>query len=181
MSDIRLQLPAWCAWSRFINKGLQNMSEIIEFPLPDRPFTESEIDKLHSQAFRDLEEKISDCVTMASIAVQMVVPAIEGCDDKHKKAVFAMCHLAEMMEKLEEHYHAAWHGELAAKQDRVWLSISWLACESFPRLCAECVQAGVAFEGRFSGYPPHGFSAVDRDGLGRDTGASAARARLIGR
>jgi hypothetical protein len=100
-------------------KGLQNMSEIIEFPLPDRPFTESEIDKLHSQAFRDLEEKISDCVTMASIAVQMVAPAIEGCDSKHKKAVFAMSHLANMLEKLNTDYHAAWHGELAAKQDRV--------------------------------------------------------------
>jgi len=28
---------------------------ILEFPLPDRPITESEVDKLHSQAFRDLE------------------------------------------------------------------------------------------------------------------------------
>ena len=84
---------------------------IVDFPLPDRPFTESEIDKLHSQAFRDLEEKISDCVTMASIAVQMAAPAIEGSGSKHEKAMFAVLHVAEMLKKLKVDYHAAWHGE----------------------------------------------------------------------
>jgi len=33
------------------------MSNIVEFPLPDRPITESEIDKLHSEAFRDLARR----------------------------------------------------------------------------------------------------------------------------
>lgn len=31
------------------------MSNLIEFPLPDRPITEAEVDKLHSEAFRGLE------------------------------------------------------------------------------------------------------------------------------
>jgi hypothetical protein len=37
------------------------MSNIVEFPIADRPITESEIDKLHSEAFRDLEPGICDC------------------------------------------------------------------------------------------------------------------------
>jgi hypothetical protein len=36
------------------------MSNIVEFPVLDRPVTEDEIDKLHSQAFRDLEGLIFD-------------------------------------------------------------------------------------------------------------------------
>jgi hypothetical protein len=31
------------------------MSNIVEFPLAERRITEDEIDKLHSEAFRDLE------------------------------------------------------------------------------------------------------------------------------
>jgi hypothetical protein len=31
------------------------MSNVVEFPLPDRPITEQEIDRLHSKNFRDIE------------------------------------------------------------------------------------------------------------------------------
>jgi hypothetical protein len=49
------------------------MSDIIEFPGPqNRPTTEDETDKLYAKAFRDLEGRISDCVTMAGIAAQIV-------------------------------------------------------------------------------------------------------------
>ncbi len=41
------------------------MSNIVEFPIADRPITESEIDKLHSEAFRNLEPGICDCACMA--------------------------------------------------------------------------------------------------------------------
>jgi hypothetical protein len=44
------------------------MRNVVEFPAADRPFTESEIAKLHSKAFRDLEDQISDCEIMAKIA-----------------------------------------------------------------------------------------------------------------
>jgi hypothetical protein len=44
------------------------MSDIIGFPLPDRPITVDEVDKLHSEAFRDLEGRIDDCAIMARIA-----------------------------------------------------------------------------------------------------------------
>jgi hypothetical protein len=34
------------------------MSEVIEFPIADRPITKSEVGKLHSEAFRDLEGEV---------------------------------------------------------------------------------------------------------------------------
>jgi hypothetical protein len=46
------------------------MSNLVEFPIADRPITESEIDKLHSEAFRNLEPLICDCTSMAKIAAQ---------------------------------------------------------------------------------------------------------------
>jgi hypothetical protein len=61
------------------------MSNIVDFPLSDRPITEAESDKLHAEAFRDLEGRIDDCAIMASIALQMVAPAIEGRDDSTKR------------------------------------------------------------------------------------------------
>jgi hypothetical protein len=84
---------------------------VVEFPIADRPITEGEIDKLHSEAFRDLESRISDCETMASIAVQMAEHAIEGRDAKHERAMFAVFHVAVMLKKLKADYYAAWHGE----------------------------------------------------------------------
>jgi hypothetical protein len=87
------------------------MSNVVEFPLPDRPISEAEIDKLHSEAFRDLEGHIVDCVHMANIAVQMAEHAIEGRDDKHEKAMFAVFQVAVMLKKLKADYYAAWYGE----------------------------------------------------------------------
>jgi hypothetical protein len=50
-------------------------------------------------------------VHMASIAVQMAESAIEGRDDKHEKAMFAVCQVAIMLKKFKADYWVAWHGE----------------------------------------------------------------------
>ena len=42
----------------FYQGGAVMTSTIIEFPIADRPITESEIDKLHSEAFRDIEVEV---------------------------------------------------------------------------------------------------------------------------
>jgi hypothetical protein len=81
---------------------------IIEFPIADRPITESEIDKLHSGAFRDLEPGICDCTTMAKIAAQMVLAKDDGTN---RELVFAVAHVSEMLTALKTNYYAAWHGE----------------------------------------------------------------------
>jgi hypothetical protein len=44
------------------------MTNVFDFPVADRPITEDQQDKLHSQAFRDLEGRLCDCVRMAHIA-----------------------------------------------------------------------------------------------------------------
>jgi hypothetical protein len=80
-------------------------STIIEFPIADRQVTESEIDKLHSEAFRDLEPRICDCVSMAKIAAQNVM------DINDRELVFAVAHVFEMLTALKADYCAAWHGE----------------------------------------------------------------------
>lgn len=83
------------------------MSNIVEFPTADRPITESEIDRLHSEAFRDLEPGICDCESMAKIAAQAVMTI--RTDDR--ELVFAVAHVAEMLTALKADYYAAYHGE----------------------------------------------------------------------
>jgi hypothetical protein len=84
------------------------MSRIIEFPIADRPVTEGEIDKLRSEAFRNLESGICDCATMAKIAAQMVLAADDGTN---RESLFAVAHVFEMLTALKANYNAAWHGE----------------------------------------------------------------------
>src|SRR5258708_7772601 len=72
------------------------MTNIVEFPAaddrPEHQWTEDEVDKIHAEAFRDLEGSISDCVWMSIIALEMVERAIDkGRDDKREKAMFAVC------------------------------------------------------------------------------------------
>ena len=84
------------------------MSNVVEFPPSDRPITESEIDKLHSEAFRDLESGICDCATMAKIAAQMALAADDGTN---RELIFAVVHASEMLSAFRSSYYDAWHGE----------------------------------------------------------------------
>jgi hypothetical protein len=83
------------------------MSNIVDFPVADRPITENEIAKLHSEAFRDLEGQISDCEIMAKIAAQLMSNARSDDDE----LVFAVFHVSQMLTALKAHYYAAWYGE----------------------------------------------------------------------
>jgi hypothetical protein len=82
------------------------MSEIVQFPIADKPITEEEFDKLHSEAFRDLEPGICDCATMAKIAAQMM---LEKDDRTNGELVFAVCHVSEMLTALKAGYYAAYN------------------------------------------------------------------------
>lgn len=79
------------------------MSNIVDFPLSDRPISEAEVDKLHSQAFRDLESRICDCVSMAKIAIQ----AVMNLSTENGELVFAVAHTSEMLDTLKVDYYAA--------------------------------------------------------------------------
>jgi hypothetical protein len=87
------------------------MSNVVPFPHEQRPLLEAEIDRLHSAAFRNLEGGISDCVVMASIALELAERAIKGRQNKHEKAMFAVFEVARMLKRLKADYHAAWHDE----------------------------------------------------------------------
>jgi hypothetical protein len=68
---------------------------------------QSEIDKLHSEAFRNLEPSICDCESMAKIAAQITM----NTKTEDRELVFAVVHAMEMLTALKTNYYAAWHGE----------------------------------------------------------------------
>jgi hypothetical protein len=82
---------------------------IVDFPPVEREVSEREVNDRHAEAFRDLEGRISDCVLMAIIAVHTAEPLINGPDGE--KALFAVCHVHQMLKKLEADYQAAFYGE----------------------------------------------------------------------
>jgi hypothetical protein len=85
-------------------------ADVISFPgdgLSDHQWTEAEVDKLHGDAFRDLEMGLRDCVRMSEITAEMILRA--KLDDKG--LCFAAIHLADMLMRLEKEYDARWHGE----------------------------------------------------------------------
>jgi hypothetical protein len=86
---------------------------IIEFPIAERSITESEIDKLHSEAFRDLEEEVADLERMGAIADMLVIEWALDKDNVRcmELASFASNHLADMLRAFQDGYHARWHGE----------------------------------------------------------------------
>jgi hypothetical protein len=87
------------------------MSEIVQFPGAEPPpggYSEEYIDKLHSNAFRDLETSLRDCVRMREIAAERTINA--RIDDNPLR--FAIMHLADMLIALEKEYDARWHGEV---------------------------------------------------------------------
>ena len=85
------------------------MSNVVEFPAADEhQWTEAEIDKLHGEAFRDLEMSLRDCVKMSGIAAQLMLYVTT----EDSSLNFAVMHTAEMLMRLEKEYDARWHGEL---------------------------------------------------------------------
>jgi len=66
------------------------------------------IDRLHSNAFRDLETSLRDCVRMGEIAAERTINA--RIDDSPLR--FAIMHLADMLIALEKEYDARWHDEM---------------------------------------------------------------------
>ncbi len=90
------------------------MSRIIEFPIADKPITESDIDRLHSEAFRDLEGEVCDLDRMGEIAQNLIMNCAAKEDSFHdlELATFAVQQLAKMAKEFRTNYEKRWHGEL---------------------------------------------------------------------
>ena len=84
------------------------MSNIVEFPQPDKMVTDEFIAELHSNAFRDLETSLRDCVKMIGITAELMLQS--KTEDESLR--FAVFHTADMLIKLEKEYDARWHGEV---------------------------------------------------------------------
>jgi hypothetical protein len=95
------------------------MSEnIIDFKAAaDRPATELNIDAddieaLHAEAFRDLENRLKDCVSMATIAFDLCEAKLEDRPvARQRELAFAVAHTWEMLLKLERDYYAELHNK----------------------------------------------------------------------
>jgi hypothetical protein len=90
-------------------------STIIEFPTADRPITEGEIEKLHCQAFRDLEGAVCDLERAGAIARDLITEcaAREDSFRQLELAQFAVWQVAKLAEEFKQDYYKRWHGELA--------------------------------------------------------------------
>lgn len=92
------------------------MSDVIElFPRSERQWTESEVDKVHAEAFRDLEGEIHSVWCASEIAqnyIQQCGPADTAANRQALEvATFAIRQLGELIELLKSNYDKRWHNE----------------------------------------------------------------------
>ncbi len=86
--------------------GCSHEREIFEFPghkLPSEPFSEQDIAKLHSEAFRDLEGAVCDLDRMGEITQNLIMNCATGEDSLHdlELATFAIGLLAKMTKEFK--------------------------------------------------------------------------------
>jgi len=93
------------------------MNNVVEFPPSDRPehqWTESEVDKLHAQAFRDLEGGVCDLERIGQIAQDLIVQCVATEDGERELelSTFVVMQLAKMLRDFKDQYYSRWHGEI---------------------------------------------------------------------
>jgi hypothetical protein len=92
------------------------MSNVVEFPdlAPAEGYSETYIEKLHAEAFRDMEGVVSDVDRMGEIANDLIMNCSAREDSFHdlELATFAVWQLAKMLKEFRANYHKRWHGEL---------------------------------------------------------------------
>jgi hypothetical protein len=92
-------------------------AEIVEFPGREPPpegYSEQYIDKLHSEAFRDLEGEVCDLDRMGEIAQNLIMNCAAREDSFHdlELATFAVWQMAKMAKEFRANYQKRWYGEL---------------------------------------------------------------------
>ena len=70
---------------------------------PTRSIGTAQFDKLHAEAFRDLEGRISDCQCMAKIAAQLM----SNATTMDSELVFAVFNTSQILKALIADYQAA--------------------------------------------------------------------------
>ena len=91
---------------------------IIEFPgcePPSEGYSAEHVNRLHSEAFRDLEGAVCDLERMGEIARGLIMECAAR-EDSYRQlelATFAVWQLAKMTQEFRANYDKRWHGELA--------------------------------------------------------------------
>jgi hypothetical protein len=106
-AEVRLPGPAVAGFQK------EAIMSLVEFPGKEPPpdgYSENHFDKLHAQAFRDLEDKIQDIDRMGEIAEGLVADWVDDVNNERCRelASFAVQHLADMLRELKAVYYAVW-------------------------------------------------------------------------
>jgi hypothetical protein len=83
------------------------MSEIIQFPVIERVWTEADVDKIHAEAFREPELEVANLDLMGEIAQGLITECV-GRDRKLERATFAVVKLASMLRDFKASYYKRW-------------------------------------------------------------------------
>jgi hypothetical protein len=92
------------------------MTEVVPFPgaMP-APEVHTELDpnKVHAEAFRDLEGEVCDLERAGAIARDLIAEcaAREDSFRKLELAQFAVWQVAKLAEEFKQDYYKRWHGE----------------------------------------------------------------------
>lgn len=92
------------------------MSEVVQFPGAEPPpegYSEQYIDKLHSDAFCDLESEVCDLERMGEISQRLIMGCCAREDGLRELelAQFAVLELAKMLRELRASYYKRYHNE----------------------------------------------------------------------
>ena len=92
------------------------MSSVIEFPGKEPPpegYAKEHVDKLHAEAFRDLEGEVCDLDRIGEIAQNLIMNCVAREDSFHdlELAAFAVGQLAKMAKEFRTNYEKRWYGE----------------------------------------------------------------------
>jgi hypothetical protein len=91
------------------------MSSVIEFPgkaPPPEGYSKEHVDKLHAEAFRDLEGEVCDLDRIAEIAQNLIMNCVASKESFHdlELASFAVSQLAKMAKEFRANYEKRWYG-----------------------------------------------------------------------
>ena len=86
---------------------------VVTLPLPEREWSEQDVDKIHAEAFRDLEVEVGDLERMGQIAQDCISRCVAREDGRRNLdlSTFAVTQLAKMLREFKDRYYKRWHGD----------------------------------------------------------------------
>jgi len=83
------------------------MTEIIQFPVTEREWTEAEVDHIQAEVYREVESEVCELDLMGEI-VEGLIMECTSRDRKLERASFAVVKLANMLRDFKASYYKRW-------------------------------------------------------------------------